>query len=191
LKSSRRYVSILAVLFAISISMAFISGCSQNLVSPAKEDPNQQKLDWLNQAMGPMGPNDAQRGSTPLDNCTVLYDTLIVNWVGFLGGTFRAQNGNEVINFRVPYSGLHDWTQVTLHVTKYQAPFGSFWLLDCGPEGTVFAKALQVTPNGQVTAGSCSVLFYFNPTTGLWEVQDVERVGSALSINHFSKYGIS
>jgi hypothetical protein len=188
LKSSKRYVSILAVLFAISISLVSISGCSQNAVAPVQNDLNQPKLDWLNQFFTPGG---AQRGSTPLDSCAVVYDTLIVKWVGYTGGTFMTKTGSEVINFRVPLSALYDWTQLSLHVTKYQAPFGSFWLLDCGPEGTVFAHALQVTPNAEVTRHNLSVLFYFNPTTGQWEVQDVARTGNPLSIDHFSKYGIS
>ena len=188
MKSSKRYVSILAVLFAISISLAFISGCSQNAVAPAQNDPNQQKLDWLNQFLGPEG---AQRSSTPLDSCAVLYDTLIVNWVGYQGDNFKAQLGSEKIDFKVPKGALYYWTQLTLHVTKYQAPFGSFWLLDCGPNGTVFAKPLEVKPNGQVSNGNSSVLFYFSPASGQWEVQDVESDGNALLINHFSKYGIS
>jgi hypothetical protein len=35
------------------------------------------------------------------------------------------------------------------------------------------------------------VLFYYNPDTGQWEIQQAERQGSELLINHFSKYGIS
>jgi hypothetical protein len=178
----------MAVLFAISISLAFISGCSQNLVSPATDDPNQPKLDWLNQSMGPDG---AQRGSTPFGDCVVLYDTLIVVWVDGEDEEFAVKFGEEKIDFKVPSDALHHRTQLTLQVTKYQAPFGSFWLLDCGPEGTVFAKPLEVKPNSKATKGGWSVLFYFNPTTGLWEVQDVEQSGHELLIDHFSKYGIS
>jgi hypothetical protein len=188
LKSSRRYVSIFAVLFAISISLAFISGCSQNLVSPAKDDPNQQKLDWLNQFLKPGG---AQLGSTPFGDCVILYDTLITKWVYDEDVEFASRFGAERIDFRLPKHAVHDRTKLAIHVTKYQAPFGSFWLLDCGPDGTVFSKPLEVEPNHEATQNNSSVLFYFNPTAGLWEVQDVESTGDALSIGHFSKYGIS
>jgi hypothetical protein len=187
LKHSKRYVSILAVLFAISISLAFISGCSQNLVSPAKDDPNQQKLDWLNQVMGPEG---AQRGPG-IDACPVLYDTIIAKWVDSHAGSFKVKNGKEEIEFKLPDHALTSPLQLTIHATKYQAPFGSFWLLDCGPDGTVFAKSLEVKPNDEITHNSCSVLFYFNPATGQWEVEQTEPSGDELLINHFSKYGIS
>jgi hypothetical protein len=175
------------VLFAISISLAFISGCSQNLVSPAKDDPNQQKLDWLNQVMGPGG---AQLGPG-IDACPVLYDTTITEWVDSHGDNFNVVNGKEKIEFKLPDQALASSLQLTLHATKYQAPFGSFWLLDCGPDGTVFAKSLEVKPNNEITNNSCSVLFYFNPATEQWEVEQAESSGDNLLINHFSKYGIS
>ena len=77
------------MLFAISISLA---GCSQNAIAPTQNDLNQQKLDWLNQFMGPEG---AQRSSVPLDSCPVLYDTVMTDWVGYLGDHFTVKNGAE------------------------------------------------------------------------------------------------
>ena len=138
-----------------------------------------------------MGPEGAQRGSTPFGDCVVLYDTLITKWVDDGGKEFAVKFGAERIDFKVPEDALHNLTKLTLHVTKYRAPFGSFWLLDCGPDGTVFAKPLEVKPNSLITKYNFSVLFYFNPTTGWWEVEQVEPSGGELEINHFSKYGIS
>jgi hypothetical protein len=181
-------VSTLLFLVAISVSLVFVAGCTSNAVAPTSNN-YQDRLDWANQFLTPGG---AQRGSTPLDNCVVLYDTLIVNWVGYSGASFKAQSGSEKIDFSVPKGALYLWTQLTIRVTKYRAPFGSFWLLDCGPEGTRFIKPLEVDPNGQVTNNSVAVLFYFNPATGQWEVQQIAASSnSGLSIYHFSKYGIA
>jgi hypothetical protein len=173
---------------AISISLVFVAGCTSNAVAPQNGALDQTKLEWLNQFLGPDG---AQRGS-PFGDCVVLYDTLITKWVDDDDEEFALKFGTERIDFKVPEDALHDRTQLTLHITKYQAPFGSFWLLDCGPEGTVFAKPLEVKPNSQVTDGSRSVLFYFNPTTEQWEVQEIASPKNGeLEIYHFSKYGIS
>ncbi len=164
-----------------------IGGCTSNAVAPENGDLIQTKLEWLNEFFSPGG---AQLGPG-LDECTVLYDTVITDWVDSHGDNFEVVNGNEKIKFKLPDEALVSGLQLTLHVTKYQAPFGSFWLLDCGPEGTVFAKSLEVSPNDDAINGNWSVLFYFNPDTGQWEVEQSERLGSELLIDHFSKYGIS
>jgi hypothetical protein len=188
LKNSKWYVSILGVLFAISISLVFISGCSQNLVSSAKDDPNQQKLDWLNQVMGSGG---AQLGPG-LGECPVLFDTLVTRQVGSAKDRFIVKFGEEEIAFDLPKDALSNPVTLTVHATKYQAPFGSFWLLDCGPDGTVFAKPLEVNPSSQTSDNNVAVLFYYNPTAGQWEVEQIAATtDSQLLINHFSKYGIS
>ena len=79
------------------------------------------------------------------------------------------------IDFKVPKGALYLWIKLTLHVTKYDAPFGSFWLLDCGPNGTVFAKPLEVNPNKEITDNNSSVLFYFNPDSGQWKSRRLRR----------------
>ena len=181
------HVPTILVLLAISLSLAFVGGCTSNAVAPENGDLNQTKLDWLNEFFSPDG---AQLGPG-LGECTVLYDTVITQLVDSKGDNFKVVNGKEEIKFKLPDHALVFPLRLTIHVTKYRAPFGSFWLLDCGPEGTVFAKSLEVAPNDVAINGNWSVLFYFNPATGQWEVEQAERLGSGLLINHFSKYGIS
>ncbi len=186
MKSSRRYVSILAVLFAISMSLVFVAGCTSNAVAP-NGNSYQDRLDWLNKVFAKGGP-DLGPG---LGECTVLYDTAMTEWVDSQGDDFKVVNGKEEIEFKLSNNAIASPLQLTIHATKYLAPFGSFWLLDCGPDGTVFAKPLEVKPNDETTKNSCSVLFYFNPATEEWEVEQAEPSGSKLLINHFSKYGIA
>ena len=116
------------------MSLAIVGGCTSNAIAPNGDSLNQSKLDWLNQFMGPEG---AQRGSVPLDSCPVLFDAVVTKLVDSHGDHFTVQNGTEKIDFKVPKDALKHRTELTVHITKYQAPFGSFWLLDCGPEGTV------------------------------------------------------
>jgi hypothetical protein len=185
--SSKRYVSILAVLFAISISLAFVAGCTSNAVAP-NDSLIQSKLDWMNAFFSPGG---AQRGPG-LGDCPVLFDTVVTKGVDGSGGNFRVVFGGEEIAFSLPEDALSSPATLAVHATKYQAPFGSFWLLDCGPNGTVFATPLAVTPNKEVTESNSPVLYYFNPATGLWEVEQITASSNSnLLINHFSMYGIS
>jgi hypothetical protein len=138
-----------------------------------------------------LSPGGAQRGSG-LGDCPVLFDTVVTSGVDGSGGNFQVVFGGEEIAFNLPKDALSGPVTLTVHATKYLAPFGSFWLLDCGPEGTVFGQPLEVTPNKEVTDNNSPVLYYFNPATGLWEVEQITAsTSSNLLISHFSMYGIS
>lgn len=134
-----------------------------------------------------------QRGSgINILDCPIRFDTTLVCVVSPYGTQIDMVHGVEKIGFSLPYMAVSRSMTLTIRVTKYQAPFGEFWMLDCGPEGTKFRYPLYVQPNTHVTSRSSSVLFYFNPSTGLWEVQQTAAQPSPqLPIYHFSKYGIS
>jgi hypothetical protein len=169
------------------MSLVFVAGCTSNAVAPSSNN-YQDRLEWLNKTFATGGP----ALGPGLGECPVLYDTSITEWVDSHASSFKFVNGKEKIEFKLPDHALTSPLQLTLHATKYQAPFGSFWLLDCGPDGTVFAKPLEVIPNNEITQNNCSVLFYFNPVSGEWEVEQIAAsTGSQLLINHFSKYGIA
>lgn len=183
------YVPGLLALLLISLSLVVVSGCTTNSIAPVSIS-TQDKLDWLNETMIDDQP---LRGSGyNVIDCPVLFDTTLVQEVTPYGSQFLMVNGAEEIGFSLPYMAVKSPITLTIRVTKYQAPFGKFWMLDCGPDGTKFKEPLYVQPNSHVTSTSSSVLFYFNPDSGLWEVQQVEAKASPqLAIEHFSKYGIS
>jgi hypothetical protein len=176
-------------LLAISLAAIFVAGCSSNAVAPSTDNSSLSQLDWLNSNLAP---GQADRAPALVD-LPVVFDTTLTQAVDSKGSTFTVVNGKEKIEFKVPGKALASPVLLTIHVTKYQAPFGSFWLLDCGPNGTVFAKPLEVKLNGEIQKNSGSVLYYFNPVTGVWEVQEILNAKSmkGFSIYHFSKYGIS
>ncbi len=183
----RWHVSIFAVLLAISISMAFIAGCSPNGTAPNREDALQNKLDWLT-AFDPA--NNADKGPVNGNFSPVLVDTVLAGTFGSQGGVLALFHDRSRLQVTFPAGCLDVETLITIHVTEIASPFGPFWVLDCGPDGTVFVKPISVT----VTPGSASALFYFNDSTGAWEVQQVvsaKTVNPHFFIYHFSKYGIS
>jgi hypothetical protein len=190
LQHSKRNVLVFLSLLIISVSLTFIAGCSSNAVSSTGDNSNQNKLDWLNQFFTDGGAN---KGSgVDIKNCPVLFDTTLQQQVNQWGYQIDMVHGKEKIGFSLPYMAVRNTVTLRIRVTKYQAPFGEFWMLDCGPEGQVFNYPLYVQPNQEVLNSSTAVLYYYNPTTKLWEIQSTSRSSNPqMPIYHFSKYGIS
>jgi hypothetical protein len=192
LKKSIRCTWIAAVmltLVAIVAVLAVVTGCSPSTLAPLTFS-NSEKLNWLDMNFGD---ELAQRGSgIDINKCPILYDTTLSEVVSPYGSQIDMVHGMEKIGFSLPYMAVKTSITLTIRVTKYQAPFGEFWLLDCGPDGTVFDQPLYVQPNSAVTSNSSSVLFYYNPTNKKWEVEETASQPSPqMPIYHFSKYGIS
>jgi hypothetical protein len=177
------------VVSAVSVSLA-IGGCTSNAVAPENGNSNQFKLDWLNQSFSGGG---GDRGpGINIEGCPVLFDTTLSQTVNQYGAQIDMVHGVEKIGFSLPYMAVTHQVTLKIRVTKYQAPFGEFWMLDCSPNGQVFNYPLYCQPNQQVLNTITAVLFYYNPSTKLWEVQATVRGSNPqLPIYHFSKYGIS
>ncbi len=186
------YASVVLGLFVAALSLILVTGCSKNPVTSSKVD-TQAKLDWLNQNFGEAGPSLAPGIS--LANCTILYDTTIVQVVNQYGYQMDVIHGGERLGFSLPYMAVSRSVTLTLHVTEYRAPFGKFWVLDCGPTGQKFTNPLYVQPNAAARNGSVVVLFYYDPSSKTWTVQEADQVppGSnpQIPIYHFSMYAIS
>jgi hypothetical protein len=188
---NRRMFAKLAVLLLFSGLLLLVPGCSKNTVAPTAsttDNPSQQKLSWLNQNFAPSVPGGPQKGA-PLDSCPILKDTVLVGWIGIKGGSLELKDDNGKISFDIPAYALYRITFITIHVTKYSASFGPFYLLNCGPSGTAFAKPLEVMPTGSI--GKTRILYYYNEKLERWEIEEVAGDNQPLEINHFSNYAIS
>jgi len=185
--SRRFYLAGLLLLVVSGLTLIMVPGCSKNSVSvPLSNDElAQEKLAYLNNFFAPGGP---QLG-TPLDSCPVLIDTVLESLVDENGANLGLVTENDNIAFKIPSMALLRPALISIHLTKYKASFGPFWLLDCGPDGTVFNKPLEVDLNGS-TYG-VNILFYFNEKTQQWEVEEIAPSNDNLLIDHFSKYAIS
>jgi hypothetical protein len=184
------YFTTLLGLLVVSLSLAIIAGCSKSPVEPI-DTSTQARLDWANEYFGDAGPSAAS--SVNLNKCPVLYDTTIVQLVSPYGCQMNVVNGNEVIGISAPSEAVKVPTTLTIHVTKYQALFGNFWVFDCGPNGQVFGNPLYIQPNQAAVSNSVVVLMYLNPATGQWIVlQTASRsANTQFPVYHFSKYAIS
>ncbi len=185
---NRWYVSASIMLMTASLALVLLTSCSSDTVAP--DDQTQNQLDWLNETLRDDGPQ-ATSGFV-IDRLPVLIDTTLVAVVSPYGSQIDYVHGNEKIGFSLPYMAVKSQMTLTIRIRKLNAPFGKFWLFDCGPEGTKFKYPLYVQPNEAACNGSVLVLFYFNEETGFWEVE--AKSGSfnpQVPIYHFSKYGIS
>jgi hypothetical protein len=180
---------ILALLFS---GLLLIPGCSKNTVAPTPlpvvDGLSQQKVSWLNQNFAPSVPGGPLKGS-PIDELPILKDTVLAAWVDHEGDELEFKDDNGKLIFKIQSNALKNYTRIVIHLTKYEASFGPFWILDCGPSGTVFAKPLQVKSEGDF--GKTKILYYFNEKTEEWEVDEIAGESKPLEINHFSKYAIS
>jgi outer membrane murein-binding lipoprotein Lpp len=184
MKSSRRYVSILAVLFAISVSLAFVSGCSQNAVAPGQDDQNQAELDLLS--------SDITTGQADRDRLRSQEET-VSGLIGPNGGVLLVRfDASTPTIFRFPQGALTAETMITICAHIEESPSGSLAVYECGPAGIVFEVPVEVTqpmPPDRTTAS----LYYFNENSVRWELQEMSRITNGvalLHIYHFSKYGI-
>jgi len=162
--SKRFYIAGILLLLLSGLSLMLVPGCSKNTVAVSGAGSVDEQLAYLNTFFSPSGPK-----LVPLDSCPVILDTVISNLTNDKGAAFNLRDGANVILFTIPPGALEKETLITIHATKYKAPFGPFWLLDCGPEGTVFAKPLAVTPRGDI--GKTRVLFYFKEKSSVWVVE--------------------
>lgn len=182
--SKRFYLAGVLLLLLSGLSLMLVPGCSKNTVAVSGASSVDDQLAYLNTFFNPNGPQ-----LVPLDSCPIVLDTILVNPVDKAGAQITLRDGANLILFSIAPGALEKETLISIHATKYKAPFGPFWLLDCGPEGTVFAKPLEVTPRGDI--GKTRVLFYYNEKSSLWEVEEIAGDFGSLEINHFSKYAIS
>jgi hypothetical protein len=183
--SKRFYLAGVLLLLLSGLSLMLVPGCSKSTVAVSGTSAVDEQLAYLNTYFAPGGP---QLGE-PLDSLPVILDTLLAGPVGRSGDRFILRDDSDILLINIPPNALEKETPITIHAIKYKASFGPFWLLDCGPEGTVFAKPLEIAPVGGVS--KTRVLFYFNEKSSQWEVEEIAVDSGSLEINHFSKYAIS
>jgi hypothetical protein len=187
-------VPVLLTLLVISVSLTF-AGCSSNAIAPVTEKNSEDQLGTFD---GPFIDGGANRGPvTRFTETTVgtLGDEVLAvsQLIGPKGGVIvLSPKGSSPITFRIPAGALLEDKLITVRSFTERTPSGVLAVYDCGPDGTVFLLPIEVVQ--PVTGKSAASMYYFNPQSLKWELQETSAVksGAALfHIYHFSKYGIS
>lgn len=184
-RKSKQLISLLGLLLTLSLSLAFLAGCSSNATSPEEQIPADPKASWFEASAKA---DDAYSG--PIIDLGLDVDFLSV---GVSGGLLAFTVDGLAVSINVPTGAVSENVDITVDAKVVKTLLGPIYLFDFGPDGLVFNKPItlrQPMPAGQRYA----FLYYFNPDTKVWELQQAVKVingYASFSIYHFSKYGIS
>lgn len=184
-RKSKQLISLVGLLLALSLSLAFLAGCSSNATAPEEQIPDDPNASWF-------------EASAKADD---LYSGPIIDLgldakslsVGISGGLLELTVDGLAVSINVPKGAVDGNVDITVDAKVVRTLLGSIYLFDFGPNGLIFNAPITVRqpmPSGQLYA----FLYYFNPDTKLWELQQAVKVingYASFNIFHFSKYGIS
>ncbi len=141
--------------------------------------------------------NDTPSGNVPSTSVPTEHSA-ISGAIGPSGGTVKDPENNLTIN--IPSGALSSETNITatyiespeILSNKISADF--LGAAEFGPDGTVFAKPVQVTINLNKTPNNSSLaVFCYSPQDDVWEyVTDATPNGNkaTFEVTHFSKYQV-
>ena len=193
----------MAAMFACAI---FLTGCGEDSTSPVAPGgtgTNPGALQYvLDNYDDPFGAAlDAKSGDAQLGaGSWTLSTSSDTAFVGKAGGTITLKFGGMTSTLKVPAdavcaSGGSCVVKITATAAAFQTPLGLVVLYEFGPDGLKFAKPCELKVFAGFVPGQLVSLVWFNPATGLWELQQVAKVYAhgelKFTITHFSKYGIS
>jgi hypothetical protein len=186
------FVGALAVV-ALGATMLFSLGCNNMLPTAPTEDPIH---DFAAEQLWPAPPANLVGWLQP---CSGEDSKLF----GKNGGKLTVAGDCFELEFRVPRDALSDKVLISV-----QANLFNYWQnrelkkglrFEFSPDGVVFAKPALIEFEAAVLGaknGESLKLYYFNPQTGLWQLEQVILVRDAsvevkFEISHFSRYAIS
>ena len=193
---NRRFLRVLigaAGILALGAMMLFPMGCSKMLPT-APEDPAQA---FRAEDLWPAPPAQLAGWLQP---CSAL-DSM---WFDDKGGKLKLEaDCFKKLEFKVKKHALGDSVLIKVGVNLFNYykddELQKGFMLDFAPDGVVFDEPaelkVEVRDLDKDDSGVLR-LYWYNPSTGLWEVeQEVEITGqkkkAKFDINHFSRYAIS
>lgn len=176
---------------AFVASVFLLSGCSDQPTSPVPS-AGADALQHVDQIYGEgLFAPDSGGSAKLLSGVLRALDMLLV---GTDGGVLSVDLGGLTASLDVPATALADDALIVMNVAQLQTPWGEATILDFAPDGLVFGTPARLTLETSRPDGDQLRLFWWNPSTGRWELQETCTVAGgqvSFSIHHFSKYGIS
>jgi len=195
----------LMALVASAVSVVLL-GCSTNApVAPALNEPDGLKaIAFVEDQLGqdPFAAVEGEHGGLAKPVWWITSDASYAD-VGVDGATIYLNLGNGVSSFDIPngavcnnYDGDGQCVvRITAKAAWFQTPYGNLALYDFGPDGLQFAKDCKLRVPTGFGFGKLISLYWFNPSTGQWEVQQSNKTDKQgfvqFNISHFSKYAIT
>jgi hypothetical protein len=179
-----------ALVLVLEAVMLFPMGCSKMLPT-APEEPVEG---YRGEDLWPAPP--ANLGPL-LQTCS----QSVAGWFSSAGGELDIEGRCMNVSFYVPRRALSERVRISMTATLFyyytDRTVLNGLLLDFRPDGLVFSRPaiLQLEANVLEAAdGDVLTLYWYNPDTGLWEVEQRVKVDGEeveFKIYHFSRYAIS
>jgi hypothetical protein len=199
MKSKRLLQSVKGIggIWILIALMLFSFGCSKMLPTAPGTGQDQIQADrtgdeWKTHSEG-----------EPSDEWTELCSVEDEGWCDFRGVVWTQVVDFNLLQFRVPPQVLEDSIYITVKTSllsrisngKKQKRLE----FEFSPDGLVFSKPANIKFHSKLLGGDKGdflVLYWQNPLTGLWEVQQTVKVKNTVTqvnfeIYHFSHYAIS
>ena len=191
---NKRFLQTLAgvtVVAMMAAMMLFPVGCSKLLPTAPVEDETQG---FLTEELWPAPPaNLAPR----LQSCT----ELVSGWFSLSGGELTVEAECLNLSFYVPKRALSKKIYISMNASLFfyygDRVVLKGLLLGFRPDGVVFSRPAVLKLEASVleaAAGDVLTLYWFNPETRRWEVEQKVKVDGEeveFKIYHFSRYAIS
>ncbi len=171
---------------ALAVAL-MVPGCSNTPLAPTVGDNSRDAIQYGDAQLQDPAAMAKLLGSLLSDTDSVL--------VGGDGGAINLSLGGARSSLHVPNGALNASVSITALAWQFPTPWGTVTLYDFGPNGLAFTKAATLTLSTNLAKGTVLTLYWYNPSTGQWEVQAQSTVKNDGSVEfpiwHFSKYGIS
>jgi hypothetical protein len=189
MKNQRTHKALMgtALVLALGILLLFPTGCSRLL--PTQPDSIAKSDDY-----GVLPPS-FKPGSTDL-----LCEASASKRIDSEGGSVVVKNNCLDFEFIVPADALESNVKISVLTSIFESVETSNTvkglLVDFGPDGLVFLKPASLILHGDVleaVEGEILTLYWYNPDSGLWEVEQEAKVSNShaeFSVSHFSRYAI-
>jgi len=188
MKNQRTYKALMgtALVLALGIILLFPTGCSRLL--PTQPDA------VVEDNVGVLPPF-FKPGTTDL-LCQVDASKTIDDE----GGVVLVKNRCMAFEFVVPAGALESKVKISVQANFFESiedgDVVNGLVTNFGPDGLVFLKPASLVLHGdllQAAEGEALTLYWYNPESGLWEVEQEVKVSNSyaeFSVYHFSRYAI-
>ena len=206
MKCVPKFLTFAAILAGVAASVLLMTGCSDSPLAPVVSRGGSDAIQFVESQYGsdPLAAvNDSTKtpdGPLAAGGSWYLASASDTAYVGNAGGTIYLDFGGPTSTLEIPADAVCSGggscvVMITGRAAYFTAPYGPLFLYDFGPDGLRFAKPCELKVNAGFPPGQIVSLFWLNPVTGVWELQQQVRVLKEgvvkFTVTHFSKYGIS
>lgn len=186
------------VVLSLGVFGLALGGCSIDApYAPSEKASVLNKIEAVELELGP-DPFSAAQNNGSLARRGLVALTVYDEGMGDVdgrGAVIVIDQLDESSKLVVPPRALKEPVTIEAKTAQFATPWGPVWFYDFSPDGLQFLRPARLYLNTEMPRGEPLKLFWFNPETGKWQLEQVATTDNSgkvvFLINHFSKYAIS